>query len=669
MYIRARVKSIVILACSFVAIDAFSATWYASPTGEADADCTADAPGTIQAAIDKAAGGTSWDNGDTVILLPGTYDYSDSVWSGKNCINIPSGKNYITIRSQSGNSEDVRILGRGSEAIVSDDLLTTNEPFYSRALYSLSIGRICGLTITNFYNNTDGTAIAGSSLSIYDCFIAGNIGVPGSAVGTANLYNSTLSGNSTTGNGGAISIANGYSMIISNCLFVGNSAYIGGAVNNFTGTLVDCIFSNNVASQYSGGIDTKGANTIKQCLFVNNTSKNSIGVGRFNNSTVTNCTFAGNSANGLGVAQYGKFYNCKFLKNQGSPHIGQLISLVKDSLFEGNSGGSGGVSASLVSGCIFTNNYSSGNGGASSSGGKGSVYTNCLFVNNYAKNNGGALAGTLYTAYDCTFIGNEAGNQGGCMYGEATAIRCKFIRNKATTGGVGLHADFKDCFFYENNAKGSASICANNSYATERCIFIRNRADGTDGCFSPRWAASSSVRNCIFFENEAQKTAIGNTQLYNCLIISNKSTVADAHRIGMLYTSPAHNCTFIGNSVVGNGVISTPATNCLFYENIPNDISSRSVQYGNCLYGTVASESIDLSNSIKCTNPRFNLGSNPKLPYYSIKRSSPARDAGAWHAWATNVLDIAGNPRMNGNIDIGCYEFLSHGLQTIFEVR
>lgn len=106
----------------FICTTAMGASiWYASPNGDADASCTIDAPGTIQAAIDKAANGTSWDNGDTVILLTGTYDFSDAVYSGKNCIEIPKNKNYLTLKSQSGNFEDVIIKGRGSEVIVSDE--------------------------------------------------------------------------------------------------------------------------------------------------------------------------------------------------------------------------------------------------------------------------------------------------------------------------------------------------------------------------------------------------------------------------------------------------------------------------------------------------------------------------------------------------------------------
>ena len=48
-----------------------------------------------------------------------------------------SGRNYLTIRSASGSRGGTVILGRGSNEIVSDDLLTTNKPFYARAVSSV----------------------------------------------------------------------------------------------------------------------------------------------------------------------------------------------------------------------------------------------------------------------------------------------------------------------------------------------------------------------------------------------------------------------------------------------------------------------------------------------------------------------------------------------------
>lgn len=42
--------------------------------------------------------------------------------------------------------------------------------------------------------------------------------------------------------------------------------------------------------------------------------------------------------------------------------------------------------------------------------------------------------------------------------------------------------------------------------------------------------------------------------------------------------------------------------------------------------------------------------------YYAPRKRSPARDAGAEQSWSTNSLDLAGNGRLYGEIDIGCYE-------------
>ena len=75
--------------CVFlICTTAFGASvWYASPTGRADAACTVDDPGTVQAAVNKVANGSA-SASDTVILKSGVYDYSDVIWSNKNCITV-----------------------------------------------------------------------------------------------------------------------------------------------------------------------------------------------------------------------------------------------------------------------------------------------------------------------------------------------------------------------------------------------------------------------------------------------------------------------------------------------------------------------------------------------------------------------------------------------------
>ena len=88
----------------------------------------------------------------------------------------------------------------------------------------------------------------------------------------------------------------------------------------------------------------------------------------------------------------------------------------------------------------------------------------------------------------------------------------------------------------------------------------------------------------------------------------------------------------------------------------PCDLSSTAVTYANCLYGTAASNDPTLDSCVQTANPRLNLGLDPKSAWYAPRRTSPARDAGLAQDWAADAVDLAGRPRLNGSIDIGCYE-------------
>ena len=47
---------------------------------------------------------------------------------------------------------------------------------------------------------------------------------------------------------------------------------------------------------------------------------------------------------------------------------------------------------------------------------------------------------------------------------------------------------------------------------------------------------------------------------------------------------------------------------------------------------------------------------------YSIRPSSPARDAGTNADWMNGAVDLGGGPRIiGGRVDIGCYENNGHG--------
>ena len=654
----------------FAAAISSAATYYASPTGTAGAACTAEEPGTIQAAIGKVAKGTSWENGDEIVLLSGTYNYSDPAWSGKNCVDVPQNKDYLTIRSASGNPADTILLGRGSETYVSEDLLTTNSPFFARAIYtSKSKIFVRGLTITNFHYNAGGVAAGASAtklLHIDHCVIAGNSGV-GTAPALGNPYvltDSTFAGNTTTGSGGIIN--NVTEFYVTNCLFASNTAASScGVGSSICGTFVDCVFTNNSSAGDSGciGGNSNARNIFfERCHFTDN-SASSGGVGRLLGGVFTNCVFIGNHASGNNgvVTQYSgtpSFYHCRFENNYAGGSYGACNNLnAYDCVFVGNhansSGGAVGLGSATLAYCIFTNNWAKDGGAVSTSNNSSPVITNCLFAYNCATNNGGAITGHPHVVFDSLFLENSATNNGGALYYRGIYHNCRFIRNSAKNQGVCANVpapEFYDCEFIENSATGSGG--ALQAGTIRRCLFLRNRAKS--------YAAFSSyngvsLQDCIFQENTADEYALGATgDIRNCLIISNETT---STQHGLFYVGTPINCTIIGNKTASKPLLPKGGSNCLFFDNLPYDLVNASVTYRNCLYGTRSGSSQTLTDCVQTNNPHFNLGYNPKRSWYAPRKRSPAVNAGLEQSWATDALDLAGNGRLNGTIDIGCYEF------------
>jgi hypothetical protein len=99
----------------------------------------------------------------------------------------------------------------------------------------------------------------------------------------------------------------GGALTLSNCIFSKNSAQDGGGVSGggVSLTLTDCVFTHNSAQDYGGGVDFAGNSTIANCIFSGN-STGEKGGGMYIRSWIamlTNCTFAGNSAqNGKALA-------------------------------------------------------------------------------------------------------------------------------------------------------------------------------------------------------------------------------------------------------------------------------------------------------------------------------------------------------------------------------
>jgi hypothetical protein len=246
-----------------------------------------------------------------------------------------------------------------------------------------------------------------------------------------------------------------------------------------------------------------------------------VGGGIYNDSgspTISNCTFAGNTAFIAGGGMYNiegspTLTNCAFIRNGVVEH-----------LWDGMPSYGGGISSGWgepkLTNCIFIGNMSISGGGGMDNYGGSPTLTNCRFSGNSVI--WGGTGGGMYSAQstanlnNCIFVGNSAGDHGGGMHTWKDGSRltnCTFSANSAARYGGddvggGMHNDdssviLTNCIFRGNSDSGgvdeSAQIHGGSPVVNYCCIqgwsgslggtgntgadpmFVREPNDGGDG--------------------------------------------------------------------------------------------------------------------------------------------------------------------------------------------
>ena len=323
-------------------------------------------------------------------------------------------------------------------------------------------GPAAGVTISGGGQSRVFQVDAGVTASISGLTVTrGSVGGPGGGLynlGTTDLTNCTISGNSATNNDG------------------------GGLFSAGTANLTNCTISGNSAGHYGGGLlNDKGSMTLTGCtLSANKAGYDGAGLANRGTTNLTNCTVSGNSAAGFAgglfntgttrlayctlKANYAKYYGG--LDNSGMANLTDCT--LSSNLAANNAGGMGNSGTANLTNCVLDNNVAgftaaglkvfrgtanltnctlSGNsaqiGGGLLVGQYGTAnLTNCTLSGNSAKNNGGGLMCIGYTANltDCTVTGNSANNGGG-LYNQGTLrlTACTVSGNSSAKYGGGLY--------------------------------------------------------------------------------------------------------------------------------------------------------------------------------------------------------------------------------------
>src|ERR1035437_7686398 len=204
----------------------------------------------IQNAVDVST------NGDLVLVTNGVYVTGGRRVSGNATINRVAVTNAITVKSVNGPTATV-IQGYQ----VSNPLQAT------RCVYLTD-----GATLTRFTLTGGGTQIASpgtitgsgggvrclsTNATVSDCMVVGNFATDGGGIASGTVNNCIFSNNIAQDAGGG-----GYAATFNNCLFTGNSATNGGAASALifaAANLNNCTVYGNSASVLGGGLASLGA--------------------------------------------------------------------------------------------------------------------------------------------------------------------------------------------------------------------------------------------------------------------------------------------------------------------------------------------------------------------------------------------------------------------------
>ena len=298
-----------------------------------------------------------------------------------------------------------------------------------------------------------------------------------------------------------------------------------------------------------------------------------------------------------------------------------------------------------VTNCLFTNNISTGLGGAAriGAGFAAAAIRNSDFVDNRAATNGGAVAFLNGSASsiveDSTFLRNSVSGtntslntgRGGALHwttGAATQIvrRCRFEGNVAAQYGGAL-------FSY------SAFV------ALDRCTLVSNTAPSGAAVGGATYHCSGiGLANCLVHghtngyavQSEGANSASLTLDIQNSTIVSNAGGGVRAESV--LSTKPMR----VVNSIVAlNGKVG-------IYRVADDYAFTNNNVYGNA------------TNYFNCTNDAGSISAdplfvNPAASDFRLAKGSPSVDAGT--NMPSLTLDLAGVPRPTRNRwDQGCHE-------------
>ncbi len=386
--------------------------------------------------------------------------------------------------------------------------------------------------------------------------------------------------------------------------------------------------------------------------------------------TVRDCVFSNNTVAGIGAGYFVSGGGAYFA---GGTNLIQSCTFVANNATGGSDGGGlslRNTSRSIISGCTFRTNIADYNGGGMmvQTNNNNTLITGCDFICNVATGDVSFAGG----GYFYTSVGNTNNLITGCTFDgnrNPNSIR--------SCGGMYLSGAGWICsnsFFSNNVGTTDAGAITLIDATVKNCVIANNRTAkttgelGNDGGGIIMRGAGALVQDCIIEENQARDGSgvqFKGGILRNCLIRNNYASRfgGGVNLSGAASAGIISSCTIVSNfGGWASGGISdyySPGgcnvENCIIYFNNVNLRIEHDTSFTNCCTTPALAAGAPNANNISA-DPQF-VGwttGNCRLSKYSL-----CVNAGVNRDWMTGAVDLDGHRRVDifsGLPDMGCYE-------------
>jgi len=287
-------------------------------------------------------------------------------------------------------------------------------------------------------------------------------------------------------------------------------------------------------------------------------------------------------------------------------------------------GGNINMEGGIVRNCVIADGQATAWGGNVYIKGSGAVVTNCVITggkntdtsasNAYGGNVRVENAGTVV---DCAISNGISQKNGGNVFMDGGTISGCTI-----TGGSALGTSWEH---------GGGNVFINGAVKVSRCTISGGTTTGTCGGIRCR-NSSGIIEDCLIYGNNGG-LCLDYGSAYNCTVVDN--TGHGIHGYTGAYAK-IQNCVVFGNEADWAGTKSSTA------DAILNMAAGDTTGYGETAVAILESDFADYANGD-----------------YRPSAGSALIDAGAAdpRGLDASAVDIDGNPRLSGPVDIGCYEY------------